>query len=464
MKSTLSTLLLFTLSSLVYASTPPINYQMRLTDSGGQPTSGNVNVSVAVYTNLVGPAPLYTEAVGSQTANNGILSFQFGAHTNFPPVLTHAEVYLEVSIDGTPMVPRQRLVAVPYAIHASSVQGNIVLENNTDPSPAPGTMRWNDGFFEGYNGSEWTLLSSPNPFFIQTLSNQLIDEDSTTGPLGFEIGDPDNPAEDLTVTVTADPAGLADFTVNGTGAVRDLIVTPFTDVTDSMSISVRVSDGDNTKTDTFQLTINAINDRPTVTHIADQVTQSGSTLFPPITFFISDVETAPSNLLITVTSTNTTLMHPTNSFALLDPDSFPLVAVDNARYLSLSPIANQVGMDLVTVTVSDGDLSTNETFTLTVNNRAPQFQTTPSPPQTNLEYGFPDSAADFSYSITTSDPENHPRFLSAVSKPSELSLSSSNGNGTLSGSLSSGTYHVTLKVQDSYGDSTTQTFTINVNQ
>jgi len=446
------TLLLASALTAVAHTSAPINYQMRLTDGNGQPMSGSVNVSIGVYTNTFGSSPLYTESVGSQVANNGILSFQFGADSNFPPVLAHPEVYLEVSIDGAPLAPRQRLVAVPYAIQAASVKGSIILENNTDPSPAPGSIRWNGDAFEGYNGSQWTMLTAPNPYFLQTIADQTINEDESTVPLGFEFSDPDTPVDDLTITVTSEP-DLADFVVNGTGSNRNLVVTPFTDVTDPLWINVRVSDGDNSKTDKFLLTINSINDRPTISPIGDQVTQSGQSTVP-VYFSIGDVETASSNLVVTATSTNLTLMHPTNSFTL--------GGTDNLRTLILSPLAGQVGTDLITVTVDDGDLTTNEVFTLTVNNTAPIFTSYPSPSQLNLSYSFPNSSASFSYSITTSDEEGHPRTLSAVTKPPELTLSTSGGNGTLSGALSQGNYPVTLKVEDSYGDSTTQSFIIQV--
>jgi hypothetical protein len=100
-----------------------INYQGRLVDSQGDPISGNVTVSVDVYTNDTTGVSSYSEAVGQVPVQNGLYSFSFGA--DLPAllaVLRTGEAWLEVTIDGDPMLPRQRLVAVPYAVVAENVR------------------------------------------------------------------------------------------------------------------------------------------------------------------------------------------------------------------------------------------------------------------------------------------------------------------------------------------------------
>jgi len=100
-----------------------MNYQGRLLDSGGLPLSTNVTMAVGIYTQAMGGAAAYMEVVGSVAVNNGLYSFHFGADT---PALVAAlggeEVWLEVVVNGSPLTPRQRLVAVPYAILSERVE------------------------------------------------------------------------------------------------------------------------------------------------------------------------------------------------------------------------------------------------------------------------------------------------------------------------------------------------------
>lgn len=64
------------MSGAVWAEVPiSINYQGRLLDGAGIPISSNVTVDVAIYTNQVGGAPVYTEGIlGAVAVNNGMYS------------------------------------------------------------------------------------------------------------------------------------------------------------------------------------------------------------------------------------------------------------------------------------------------------------------------------------------------------------------------------------------------------
>ena len=108
-----------------------INYQGRLLDSVGNPVSSNSTVSVAIHTNDVGGVAVYTEAIGSVAVNNGLFSFQFGGAANFADALAYPEAWLEVTVGSTTMLPRQRLVAVPYASVAGSLQAGTDADVNS---------------------------------------------------------------------------------------------------------------------------------------------------------------------------------------------------------------------------------------------------------------------------------------------------------------------------------------------
>jgi len=100
-----------------------INYQGRLLDAGGNPLTTNVTVAVALYTNDTAGATVYGEAVGVVSVVNGLYSFHFGNHASaMKAALLNDECWLEVSIDGAPLSPRHRLMAVPYAIRSAELE------------------------------------------------------------------------------------------------------------------------------------------------------------------------------------------------------------------------------------------------------------------------------------------------------------------------------------------------------
>ncbi|MFH0909562.1 MAG: sialidase family protein [bacterium] len=112
----------------VSAQVPSLLYvQGRLLDNAGNPLSTNVAVQVAVFDGETGGTVLWTESVGQVPVQNGMYSFAFG--TNAPglaAMLTNAGCWLELTIDRIPMIPRQRLMAVPYALLAGGVTNGAI--------------------------------------------------------------------------------------------------------------------------------------------------------------------------------------------------------------------------------------------------------------------------------------------------------------------------------------------------
>ena len=165
MKSWLTCLLaLFTLPYLTAQTVPSlVNYQGRLLDAGGNPRSGNVSIELGVFTNATLGVAAYTETLNPVAVNNGLFSLQFGGQPGFATALANPEAWLEVQVDGSMLGPRSRLVAVPYALKAASVEGTIIAVNNVGPSPSAGTIRWTGSAFEGFNGTAWIPLGLIQP-------------------------------------------------------------------------------------------------------------------------------------------------------------------------------------------------------------------------------------------------------------------------------------------------------------
>lgn len=117
-----------------------INYQGRLLDSAGQPITGNVTVFVRIYTNATAGTAVYAENIGTVPVQNGMYHFQFGADSEpMRAAINHDECWLEVAIDGAPLAPRQKLLAVPYALRSGAVDHigtNAAFEAQSVPGAA----------------------------------------------------------------------------------------------------------------------------------------------------------------------------------------------------------------------------------------------------------------------------------------------------------------------------------------
>lgn len=167
--------------------------------------------------------------------------------------------------------------------------------------------------------------------------------------------DSDPESNPLTVqSVTQGSKGSV--TNNGDGTVT---YSPSANANGSDSFSYTISDGNGgTATATVSLTINAINDLPTITDIANQSTNE-DTATGALAFTIGDIETAAGSLTVSATSSNTTLV-PNGNLVFGGSGA--------SRTLTATPAANQSGSATITVTVTDASSGTaTDTFTLTVN-------------------------------------------------------------------------------------------------
>ncbi len=119
-------------------------------------------------------------------------------------------------------------------------------------------------FFE--NSFAITITNVNEAPLISDIANATIDEDSSTGALAFTINDPDAGASlTLTATASTNPAliPLSNVIFGGSGGNRTVTATPVTNMNGSAKITVSLSDGSLTVTDTFTVTVSPVNDAPT---------------------------------------------------------------------------------------------------------------------------------------------------------------------------------------------------------
>jgi hypothetical protein len=216
-----------------------------------------------------------------------------------------------------------------------------------------GTL-WMDMFT--VNGS---ALTPNNPPFISSINNLTSRVDVATSPISFTIGDVETSAGSLTLGLTSSNPTLVNtnFSFGGSGSNRTVTITPEPAQLGIADLTIRVTDGGGKFSDsTFRLTILPTNTVPTITGFPHQfLSVGGATTNLPFT--ISDLESNPSNLTVTVSALNTTL---------LPPGGVTLGGAGASRTLQLTPAANQAGATWVTVVVSDGNLSASNSFMLKV--------------------------------------------------------------------------------------------------
>src|SRR5207249_3912679 len=195
---------------------------------------------------------------------------------------------------------------------------------------------------------------------ISSIAAQVTNEDTPSSTIGFTVGDAETPAANLTVSGSSSIQTLvpnANIVFGGTGANRTVTLTPARSEERRVGKTLTVSDGQLSTSTGFQLTVNATNSAPTITSIPTQMSNEG-TAVSTIDFTVGDAETPAANLTVSGSSSVQTLVPNAN---------IVFGGTDANRTVTLTPAANQFGTATITLTVSDGQLSTSTGFQLTVN-------------------------------------------------------------------------------------------------
>jgi formylglycine-generating enzyme required for sulfatase activity len=260
------------------------------------------------------------------------------------------------------------------ALSASSSDTNLVPNSNivfggsganrtVTVSPASGqsgtvtiTVMVSNGSLSSSDTFVLTVNANTSPT-ISDIKDQTINQDGKTSELAFTIGDVETNVSSLTISGSSSSTTLvpnANIVFGGSGVNRTVTVTPASGQSGTATITVTVSDGSLTRSDTFVLTVNSA---PMISDIAAQtISVNGNTGI--VAFTISDTQTAASYLTLSGSSSNTTLV----------PNAKIVFGGSGAsRTVSVTPVSGQSGTATITVTVSDGSLTSSDTFVLTVN-------------------------------------------------------------------------------------------------
>ena len=194
---------------------------------------------------------------------------------------------------------------------AQALMRNITYANVSDTPTASRTVRFvltdGDGGTSNTATKVITVTAVNDTPTISDIADQTINEDTNTGALSFTIGDAETATASLTVTgsssnITLVPNGNIVF--GGSGASRTVTVTPAANKNGTATITVNVSDGSLTGSDTFLLTVRSVNDAPAGANNTVTTAEDADYVFTAANFGFSDPDDSPANLFDSVKITN----------------------------------------------------------------------------------------------------------------------------------------------------------------
>ena len=187
-----------------------------------------------------------------------------------------------------------------------------------------------------------------------------ISEDTASGPLSFTISDIENDPQDLIVTANSSSQTLIsidNIILSGTGNARNISITPNQDLYGSSMISISVSDGALTQTQSFTLFVNSVNDAPEISGFNTIYYTNEDTSIGPLGFTVTDADHDSESLMISSESSSTTMVSNEN---------ITTSGTASSRWITITPTSNMFGSTTISISLTDGDLTTTTAFTLSI--------------------------------------------------------------------------------------------------
>jgi hyaluronate lyase len=189
---------------------------------------------------------------------------------------------------------------------------------------------------------------------ISAFTDRMIDENTSTGPIAFTVGDDVTAADDLIVSASSSETNLLpaeSFVFGGSGSNRFLTVSPAPNQSGVALVTVSVWDGQRSASNSFQLTITPANRPPVIEALADVTLNPGETL--AFTVPASDPDAPPQKL----------------SFQLLQAPAGVSLDADTGAFLWRPLIAQAGSSNHVQISVTDDgipSLSATQSFAVLV--------------------------------------------------------------------------------------------------
>lgn len=382
----------------------PDSFKFKVTDRGdpdncGAPGTGcdapedSTVVTVPVTVNPVNDAPVNSVPTGDQTTNEDTALVFSGVNG------------ISISdVDAGSNPVKATLQATNGALTPGSTTGATISGNGTANMTLTGTVSDVNNALDGlgfgpttnYNGAASLTITTDDQgntgsggakndadainITVNAVNDapaadaQSVTTDEDT-PKTITLAGSDADGNSLTFEIVSLPTNGKLYKGNNTNAADEITIAdlPYalsgnqvayasgTNFNGNDSFKFRVNDGTVDSADaTVSITVNPVNDGPTITHIDDRAIEE-DTDTGDLSFAVGDAETPAGDLEVTGVSSNTTLVPN-------DPAHITFGGSGANRTMKITPAANRSGTTTITLTVEDGDGDTaTVTSTITVN-------------------------------------------------------------------------------------------------
>ncbi len=323
----------------------------------GRTASGMVTVTVVAVEDPPTISAIDDISIDQGTAT-GAIEFTVGdPDTPLEDLVVSAEVDVATPSD---LIPQDGIVI------GSNVGETRTLRVTPDPDLSGSATIWvsvDDGNTVVSESFTLTVIPPNTLPTISAVTNQTTVA-NTSITVNFTVDDSETPPAQLAVSAVSSNQDLVpddNLVFGGGGRSRSLAITPAllqtgtTDIT--ISVTETLSSGVQTARTTFQLTVTpvVVNTEPIISDIENQTTNLNESI--SVEFTVADAESAVEELSVTAVSDDQNLITAAN-----------LVIEGTAaqRTLTMTPSEGQIGSANITLQVSDGDLTDETIFQLTV--------------------------------------------------------------------------------------------------
>lgn len=433
---------------------------LSVTVDDGRPPNNTVTRNFAVTVGPINDPPAIT-AIPNQLLREDVAGtpFSFGVSDVESPA---RELVVTARSSNPALIPNQyvlvggtgsgRVMMIVPQLDRSGT-ANITVEVR-DPQGASSTVTF----------SAIVTAVNDEPL-ISSIADQVLDEDTASGNLTFQIFDAETHPAELSVFPVSSNQGLIpdeSLIASGTGNSRTLSFIPVPNAYGSSLIQIWVMDSEGVWAEThFEVVVRPVNDVPVIFPITNRAL-SEDTPSAPISVNISDVETAAGDLILTATSSNP---------LVIADEGLAMGGTPNQRTLTINPKLNQFGVSVVRLVVTDlNGASATNSFTVGVGpvNDPPGIDPIPdltldegSGPITVPLFGIHSGAANEVQTLSVSAVSSLPGIIPTP----QVDYSSPNQFGSLLVTPvpnTNGTAVITVSVSDGSGPNsvTTRSFTV----
>ncbi len=317
-------------------------------------TSTVQDVNLVKYTDKVTPE-LMLRLLNGKSFREAQISFVETINTKEVPVVTFRLKDILVTSHSTGGEPAQNRLTENVGLNFREFTFQTFSYNPLGSQTANPSMTWdiatNTGSLAGAVNTAPTITS---------IAPQSISEDSAI-TIPFTVGDGETATGTLALSFSTSHPLVIPFSgisLGGSGSSRNVTITPTANASGSSTVAITVTDAGGLKTtQSFLVTVSAVNDPPIIPAIGPQITDFGILLALPLN--ISDIDTAARSVTVSATSGNPSLIPAANITSS---------GTGADRVLTLTPMAGVSGSSVITLTANDGAAnSAPVSFTFTVN-------------------------------------------------------------------------------------------------